>query len=151
MFPDMLMTQMYSSTEIRSHWLRMMQRPSLHCSRVQERPASPRCTQHLIMHLVRCSWDAAARPWKPLPSTVPVPVWRPREVWRSALKTSASSDFGPWFLRSTIWLSCCRSQSLPLCYLSYTVIGQHDHLTGSLTLFMAAYRSIRPPSLFIKR
>lgn len=30
----------------------------------------------------------------------------------------------------------------------YTVIGRQDHLTGSLTSFMAAYRSIRPP-LFI--
>ena len=86
------------------------------------------CLPCFALHLLMYSLDAAARPWKPIPwsslHTVLELIWRPHEVWRSVVIDSAESwrPLHPLTLRrhftwpTTSWLSCCRSQSLPLCY-----------------------------------
>ena len=85
---------------------------------------------------LHCSWWCMAwmqLPWKPIPwsslSTVLELMWRPHEVWRSVAigcrKLATSAHCAPqhpltplchltW--PTTLWPSCCRSQSLPLCY-----------------------------------
>ena len=112
-----------------------LQRTRLHCSRVEWWRALRHCIRRFALHLVMYGLDAAARPWKPIPRSslraVLELIWRPHEVWRSVAIDSAE-NWQPYYAHyapqhpltplchftwlTTLWLSCCCSQSLPLCY-----------------------------------
>ena len=119
-----------------------LQRTGLHCSRVQWRRALHHCNRSFALHLLMYVFDAVARPWKPIPWSFLCTIL---ELIKNSDMKFVATDYTTYYAPqhlltplhhftwpTALWLGCCRSQLLPLCYnttVEYLVVRKFHNWT----------------------